>query len=94
MIGQALRNPTTGVRDMRVLAAATASNPDVRAGPQRAVVDHMLGQQQGTQMGVGLSEAALHAAQFQKFVRQSGPAMREVMTPQQIEAMEAVAAYL
>ena len=94
IIGQALRNPVTGARDMRLLARATASNPDAQAGLQRAVVDHVLGQVQGVQAGVGSTEGQLHAAAFQKFVQQAGPALREVMTPEQMEAMTSVAADL
>ena len=94
LIGQALRNPVTGARDMRLLAKATADNPDARAGLQRAVMDHILGKVQGVQAGVGSSEGQLHAGEFQTFVRQAAPALREVMSPQQMEAMNAVAADL
>ncbi len=94
LIGQALRNPVTGARDMRLLARATENNPDARAGLQRAVMDHILGKVQGVQAGVGSSEGQLHAGEFQMFIRQAGPALREVMSPQQMEAMTAVAADL
>ena len=91
LIGQELQSPVNGASNMRLLARATASNPDARAGLQRAIVDHLLSRVQGTQMGVGSSEAGLHAAGFQKFVRDAGPALREVMTPPQMQTLNAVA---
>ena len=84
----------TAVADMRRLAQAVAGNPDAQAGLQRAVADYILGALKGDAVAAGGEESLLHGAQLQKFLRLREPALREIMTSEQMASMRNVAMWL
>lgn len=88
-----LRSPTA-VADMRLLAQSAKGDADATAGLQRAVADHILRDLKGDALGAGGTESFLHGAQFQKFLRQREPALRQVLTAQQMTTLSNVAASL
>lgn len=92
-VGAALggRNP---VADMRALAQMTAGDADAAAGLRRAVADYISRQYVGNTEVAASGQAGLKSDAFQTFVRRSEPALREVFTPDQMNALRAVAADL
>ena len=89
-VGQIL-NSATRVRDMADLARLTESDPAARAGIQRAIVDHIMSRLQGNALAGQTGTQKLKSDQFQTFIKRSADAMREVMTPQQVEMLQKVA---
>jgi hypothetical protein len=77
---------------MADLAARTDGDPAARAGIQRAVVDHVLSQMQGDKLAGQTGTTNLYGAQLQKFVRQKGAALAQVLTPAQMQVLHDVAA--
>ena len=76
----------------RQLAALAASDPAARVGLQRAVVDHLATQMQGDRLAGQTGTTQVAGAGLQKFIRQKGPALSEIMTPQQMRVLQDIAA--
>ena len=89
-IGQIL-NSATRQRDMAELARLTANDPAARAGIQRAVVDHIFNRLQGNSLAGQTGIEKLKSDQLQTFIHRAGPALHDVMTPQQVETLRKVA---
>lgn len=79
----------TSVADMENLSRLTASDPDARAGLQRAVADHILTELKSDAPTIG-DETALSGNALQKFLRKSGPALEKIMSPEQMRSLHAV----
>ena len=77
---------------MHQLAQLTANSPAARMGLQRAVVDHLTSQMQGDRLAGQTGTTQLSGAALQKFVRQKGPALAEIMDPQQMRVLHDIAA--
>lgn len=84
-------NSTTRQRDMADLARLTQNDPAARAGIQAAIRDHIFAKLQGNALGGQTGVAKLKSDQFQTFIKRSLPAMREVMTPTQVDILDRVA---
>lgn len=74
----------TAVKDMRELAGTARKDPDAIAGLRRAVVDYMLGR-------FKTSKDAVSAAAFIKYLGKVAPALREVLSPEQMNNLRALA---
>lgn len=88
-VASILRSPTA-VADMRELAARVANDPEAKAGLQRSVAEHILRDLKGNKGGVAGDEKFLKADQVQTFLRTREPALREIMTPGQIQSLRNV----
>lgn len=76
---------------MRDLARATDANPDARAGLQKAIADYIRGRFITT-TEAGTSDALLiKSAQFQNFVRQNRRTLSQVLSPEQVNTLQALA---
>ena len=93
-VGQvgAILGSNTPQSQMRQLAQATSNDPAARAGLQRAVVEHILTNMQGDKQAGQTGTTQLYGAQLQKFVRQKGAALGEVMTPGQMQVLRDISA--
>ncbi len=74
----------TAVRDMRSLAAEARRDPDAMAGLRRGLVEHMLGRMR-------TPKDALRADTFQRFLGKNAPALSQVLTPEQMNSLHAIA---
>lgn len=72
------------VRSMRELATDARTSPDAMAGLQRALVDYMIGR-------LKTPKDALRADTFQRFLGKNAPALSEVLTPEQMQNLHALA---
>ncbi len=81
----------TAVADMEHLARLTANDADARAGLQRAVADHILRDLKGNSEGPTSTEGALKGDQLRTFLRNTGPALEKVMSPEQMRSLRSVA---
>lgn len=77
-------NRQDAVKAMRELAAGAAKDPEALEGLRRAVVDHMLAR-------LKTPKDALRADTFQRFLGKNAPALSQVLTPQQMSGMRAIA---
>ncbi|MDE2101787.1 MAG: hypothetical protein KGL39_31360 [Patescibacteria group bacterium] len=85
---------TNAVQQMRDLVQRVGSNQDALAGLRKAVMDHV-SQNFKSMAEAGTSgERALKADAFQKFVLNNEPTLRQVLDPQQVQTLKAVAADL
>lgn len=89
-VASILRSPTA-VSDMRTLAARVSNDPEAKAGLQRAVAEHILRDLKGNKSGVVGDEKFLKGDQLQTFLRTREPALREVLTPAQMQSLRNVA---
>jgi hypothetical protein len=90
-VGRILRSDNAAAT-MAELARHTANAPAARAGLQRAVIDYMLSElRSNAQAG---AERAMKADVFQTFARRATPALREIFSPDQVDAIRKVAADL
>jgi hypothetical protein len=80
-------NKDTAVRDMRALVAEARRDPDAMAGLRRALVEHMIGKMK-------TPKDALRADTFQRFLGKNAPALQQVLDPQQMQSLRAIAADL
>ncbi len=92
-VGSILRSDTALPR-MTQLARLTAGDPPARAGLQRAVVDHITSEFGSNAAAGDTGTTVLKSDAFQTFIRKNDAALRQVMTPQQMDAMGKVAADL
>lgn len=84
---QAALNGRNPVGDMAQLMRTIGKDADAKAGLQRAVAEHIERQYIG-------NADALKSDAFQTFINRSGPALSQVFTPQQMQAMRNIAADL
>lgn len=89
-----LNDKTLGQASARALAQAVKSDPAATAGLQRAAAEAIERNLIGTARGATSEEAALKNDMFQRFMRHAEPALREIMTPEQLEGLKGVAASL
>jgi len=91
IMGSILSKPATALSTMQQLVRQTAGDKFARAGLQRSIVEYILRDLRGETSSPGTEEREINATQFQKFIRQAGPAMQEVFSPAQMRAIEDVA---
>lgn len=89
-VGRILRSDTAEAT-MRDLARRTAGDPAARAGLQKAVVEHILGELRSNAEAGDTGVRQLKADAFQTFVRKATPALRQIFKPDQVKAIEDVA---
>jgi hypothetical protein len=79
---------------MQDLARLTANDPAARAGLQRAVVEYMLRDLRGNVAAGDTGTTLLRSDVFQTFVRKTPQALAQIFSPDQVKAMQDVAADL
>jgi len=89
-VGSILKSKTA-VQDAAQLAKLTDGNPDARAGLRRAVADYILRDLKGNDGSATGLETALNGDRLQTFLRNSGPALRQFMAPEDMTALQGVA---
>ncbi len=89
-VGSILRSPTA-VADMGRLAELTRADPEARAGLQRAVAEHILTDLKGNGAGATSAETYLKGDQLQRLIRDRGPALAQIMSPEQMTSLRSVA---
>lgn len=77
-------NGAGAVKAMRELVAEAKADPEAMAGLQRAVVDHLTSK-------FRTPKDALSADAFQKYIGRNTPALSQVLDPEQINAIHAIA---
>ncbi|HXP73679.1 MAG TPA: hypothetical protein VN823_05985 [Stellaceae bacterium] len=82
------RNPVETFRD---LGRLTASNPDAREGLRKAAVEYMQRALVGNTEAGGTGVELIKSDKFQTFVKQNRPALAEIFSAKQIDAMDALA---
>ncbi|GGF82210.1 hypothetical protein GCM10007301_47880 [Azorhizobium oxalatiphilum] len=81
-------------KQMAQLANQVRANPEAKEGLRKAVVDYINGRfVSNTEAGTS-QQGLLKADQFQTFVRQNRPALRHVMSQEEINLLSAIAADL
>jgi len=90
IVGRILRS-NTAEATMRDLARRSAGDPVARAGLQKAVVEHILGDLRSNAEAGDTGVRQLKADAFQTFVRKASPALRQIFKPDQVKAIEDVA---
>lgn len=89
-VGAILKSPTAE-RDAAQLAQLTANDPAARAGLRRAVADYILRDLKGNAGSATGLETALDGNRLQTFLRNSKPALRHIMDPGDVTALQSVA---
>lgn len=74
----------TAVKDMRSLVAEARNSPAAMAGLRRAVVDHMVSR-------LKTPKDALRSDTFQRYLGKNAPALSQVLTPEQMGSLRAIA---
>lgn len=77
-------NRSDAVKAMRDLAKEAAGDPNALEGLRRAVVDHMLTR-------LKTPKDALRPDTFQRFLGKNAPALAQVLTPEQMSSLRAIA---
>jgi hypothetical protein len=91
---QSALNGKNPVGDMGDLSRLVATDPDAKAGLQRAAADYISKNFIGnTEVGTS-GVTGIKSDAFQSFMRRSAPALGQVFSPEQIQAMQAIAADL
>jgi hypothetical protein len=70
-----------------------AGNPAAEAGLRRSVIDHITERFLGT-VEIGEGQTGLRASMFQKFIRENQAVLGQLMSPEQISTLNAIAADL
>jgi hypothetical protein len=78
------------VERARELRNMVAGNPAAEAGLRRSVIDHITEKFLGT-VEIGEGQTGLRASMFQKFVRENQSVLRQLMSPEQVETLNAIA---
>jgi hypothetical protein len=73
------------------LAAEMQGNPEAMTGLRKAVADHILLRLKSNTEAATSGTNLLKSDQFQTFMRQNEPALREIFSPGEIAAMKAIA---
>lgn len=79
------------VQLMRQLAGQVKDNAEALAGLRKAVADHIVQRLVSNTEAATSGRALVKSDQFQNFIRQSEPALREVLKPAEISILRAVA---
>lgn len=74
----------TAVKDMRQLAREAGGDPNAIAGLRRALVEHMVGR-------LKTPKDALRADTFQRYLGRNAPALSQVLSPEQMSSLRAIA---
>lgn len=82
------------VAKMRELAAAARKDPAAFQGLRKAVADHITEKLTGNAEAGTSGKSALKSDQFQTYVRKHDAALRQVMTPEEMSTLHAIAADL
>lgn len=82
------------VGKMRELATAARKDPAAFQGLRKAVADHITAKLTGNAEAGTSGKAALKSDQFQTYVRKHDAALRQVLTPQEVDTLHAIAADL
>jgi hypothetical protein len=77
-------NRQDAVKSMRQLAGEAAGDPNALEGLRRAVVEHMLSR-------LKTPKDSLRADTFQRYIGRNAPALAEVLTPEQMAGLRAIA---
>lgn len=72
------------VEQMRELAGSVRRNPEALAGLRRAIIEHMMSR-------LTTSKDVISGAQFLRFIGRNSPALSQVFTPDQMNALRALA---
>ena len=80
----------TGVSDMRSLVAATKGNPAAALGLRQAVVDHVTNTLFSNADSGVAGAGKINNSAFQAFLKRSGPALSEVLRPDEMARLTAV----
>ncbi len=89
-VGTILKS-STAERDAAQLAQLTANDPAAWAGLRRAVADYILRDLKGNAGSATGLETALDGNRLQTFLRNSKPALRHIMDPGDVTALQSVA---
>jgi len=73
------------------LARLVAGNPAAQDGLRRAVINHINQRFIGTMEAGNTEQNLIRASMFQKFIRDKAPVLQQLMTPEQLKVLEAVA---
>jgi hypothetical protein len=82
------------VAQMQRLVRETANDPQAREGLRKAVADHIRTRMTGNTEGGTSGQALLKSDQFQTFVKQNRAALATVFKPEEVSAIQAIAADL
>jgi len=87
----AILKSKTAERDAAQLGRLTENDPDARARLRRAVAEYILRDLKGNEASATGTETALNGNGLQTFLRNSGPALRHIMAPADMTALQGVA---
>jgi len=87
----AILKSKTAERDAAQLGRLTENDPDARAALRRAVAEYILRDLKGNEASATGTETALNGNGLQTFLRNSGPALRHIMAPADMTALQGVA---
>ncbi len=87
----AILKSKTAERDAAQLDRLTENDPDARAGLRRAVAEYILRDLKGNEASATGTETVLNGNGLQTFLRNSGPALRHIMAPADMTALQGVA---
>jgi hypothetical protein len=87
-----LNDKTLGQSSARTVAQAVKSDPAAMAGLRRAAAEAIERNMIGTARGATSLEAAIQNNKFQLFMRHAEPALREIMKPEDFDALKRTAA--
>jgi hypothetical protein len=82
-----LNDKRNGQANARTLAQAVAGNPDAVAGLQRTVAAAIEREIVGNSRGATSEEGGIRAEKFQNLIKHGGPALREILTPEQMRGV-------
>jgi hypothetical protein len=89
-IGTVFTSPRP-VQTMRQLAEQVRANPEATAGLRKAVADHMARRLVSNTEAATSGKALMKSDQFQTFVRQNEAVLREVLSPDEVSTLKAIA---
>ena len=84
----------TGQARARQLMDAVRGDPAAEAGLRRTVMEGVERNHVGNTMGITSEQGNLRANAYQNFLTHSEPALREILTPDQVDGMKRVAAMM
>jgi hypothetical protein len=82
------------VQQMRRLAKETAGNKDAREGLRKAIADHIQSKFISNTEAATSEQKLIRSDQFQTFVKKHAVTLGEVLSPQEVELMQRIAADL
>lgn len=82
------------VSQMRNLVAQVGKDPQAMEGLRKAIVDHITGKLISNTEAATSRKNLINSDQFQTFIKQNEPTLREVFKPAEVDSMKSVAADL